>query len=85
MNRFILILFIILTLSLSSQAGWFTNNDQPYQQQIHDLHIQVAQQAHQNQQMVVVIIILSTGVVIALLIGAAIGSKARKAAKEVEN
>jgi UDP-N-acetylmuramyl pentapeptide phosphotransferase/UDP-N-acetylglucosamine-1-phosphate transferase len=84
MKQFILIIFVILTLSLFSQAGWF-NTTQPYQQQIHDLQTQVAQQAHTNSQMVIVIIILATGVVLALVIGAAIGSKARKSAKEVQN
>lgn len=84
MKQFILIIFVILTLNVSSHAGWFSN-DQSYQQQIHDLQAQVAQQAHQNTQLEIVIIILATGVVIALVVGAAIGSKARKAAKEVEH
>ena len=85
MKQFILIIFIILTVNISSHAGWFTHDDQPYQQQIHELQSQVAQQAQQNQQMELAIIILSTGMVVALVIGAAVGSKARKAAKEVEN
>jgi len=85
MNQFTLIIFIILTLNISSHAGWFTHGDQPYQQQIQYLQVQLQQQAHQNSQMIIVIIILATGVVVALVIGAAIGSKARKAAKEVGN
>ena len=84
MKQFILTIFIILTLNVSSRAGWFSN-DQPYQQQIQDLQTQLAQQTHTNNQMIVVIIILATGVIIALITGAAIGSKARKAAKEVKN
>jgi len=84
MKQFILITFIILSLSISSHAGWFTHDDQPYQQQIHDLQNQLTQQSHFNNQMVVVIIILATGVIVALVIGAAIGSKARKASKEAQ-
>ena len=85
MKQFILIIFIILTLNISSRAGWFTSNDEPYQQQIYDLQTQVSQQAHTNNQMILAIIILSVSVVIALVVGAAIGSKARRASKEVEN
>jgi hypothetical protein len=85
MKKFILIIFVILTLNISSHAGWFTHDDQPYQQQIRNLEAQLAQQTHQNGQQAVVIIVLATGVVVALVVGAAIGSKARKAAKEVEN
>jgi len=83
MKKFILIIFVILTLNISTHAGWFTHDNQ--QQQIDNLQDQLDQQTHANSQLHIVIIILSTGVVIALVVGAAVGSKARKAAKEVEN
>ncbi len=85
MKQFILIIFSILSVNISSNAGWFTHDDRSYQRQIHDLQTQVAQEAHQNAQQVIVIIILATGVVVALVVGAAVGSKARRASKEVEN
>ena len=82
---YLLLITLCCILSCTTHAGWFTHDEQPYKQQIHDLQAQVIQQTHQNNQMVVVIIILATGVIIALVVGAGIGSKARKAAKEVGN
>jgi len=85
MKQFILITFITLSLSISSHAGWFTHDDQPYKQQIHDLQAQVTQQNQDNSQLVIVIIILATGVILALVIGAAVGSKARRASKDAQS
>ena len=90
--RKILLLPLIVTMfwSTTSNAWRFWNsddgdNDDNQQQQIDNLQDQLDQQTHANSQLHIVIIILSTGVVVALVVGAAVGSKARKAAKEVEN
>lgn len=72
---------LLLALPPSTHAGWFSNNDDQ-REHLQDLQQQLQQEIHTNGQMGVVIIILATGVVVALVVGAAIGSKARKAARE---
>jgi hypothetical protein len=67
--------------SNSAQAGWFTSDDNK-QQQIDRLNHQLDEEQHSNGQMQVVIIILGVGCVATLIVGAAIGSKARRAANE---
>jgi cytochrome b len=76
------LLFItLMSMAFTTHAGWFSNNDDQ-KEHLQDLQNQLQQENHTNGQMEIVIIILATGVVVALVVGAAIGSKARKAAKE---
>lgn len=80
MVKFLIILAMFWSMASISHAGWFCNHEAE-QQHIQDLQQRLAQQSHQNSQMQGVIVILASGVVVALVIGTAVGSKARKEVK----
>jgi len=79
MEKQILILISLAMLwSAPSQAGWWDNNNQQQQQQIDKLNGELTQQQQKNDGMGIVILVLGVGVVVALVVGSAVGSKARR-------
>jgi hypothetical protein len=67
---------VIRTLCcMNSHAGWWDNNDQ---QQINRLNGQLDYEQRKDDGQGVAIVILAVGVVAALGIGAAVGSKTRR-------
>ncbi|HEY3899589.1 MAG TPA: hypothetical protein VGM54_13295 [Chthoniobacter sp.] len=74
-----LIISIILLTSITANAGWFSHEDykEPWQQS----QQQLENQRQANGQLLIVCGVLGTGCVVLLVIGAAIGAKARKAVK----
>jgi hypothetical protein len=67
--------------TFNSHAGWWDSSDQ---QQINRLNGQLAYEQRKDDGQGVVIVILAVGTVAALGIGAAVGSKTRRAANSHE-
>lgn len=74
MKKFIFIILTVLTLSVSSNAGWWNNDNQREQQ----LEQQVQQEQHTNGDLSGIIVVLGVSGVILLIVGTAIGSKVRR-------
>ena len=81
MKRIILTLLAIVTLTFESQASWFNKGEQKEKERREHAEQQVAQAQHRNDGLGVVVLVLAVGVVTALIIGAAVGSATRRAAK----
>jgi hypothetical protein len=82
MRKHSLLLIFLTMLWSTSHAGWFGNDEQQRQQEINRLNGQLDQEQRSNGNMQGIIITLGVGCVVMLVTGAAIGSKARKAANE---
>lgn len=77
-----LILAMLWSATLASNAWWWSSNDDDnQQQQIYRLQRQTDQQEHSKDTWQIIAFILGIGCVITLVAGAAIGSRARKATK----
>ena len=75
----LVILTILWSMTSTTRAWWWSNNDKA---EIARLHGQLDQEKHTNGQQQIVIIILGIGCIATLVAGAALGSKARRAANE---
>ena len=75
----IIIIAVLFSMTATTHAWWWSNNDSEHLRAVQQ---QLQQQIHQNGQLEFIITILAIGVVVALVVGAAIGSNARKAVKE---
>ena len=75
----IIIAAIALTGTYTAQAYWFDNSERDLR---HQLEQQLANERHANHQFEVATFVLGVGCVGALLIGAAIGSKAKRDSKK---
>ena len=82
MKKFILISLATITITLSSRAGWFNDDsgEQKERERREHAEQQLAHQEDTNGGMAVVVLVLAVGCVGALVIGAAVGSKTRRAA-----
>jgi len=69
---------LIVAFTLTAHAGWFSNDDQ----QIEQLQTQLAEQKETANHWQLTAFGLGIAVVVALVCGAAIGSKARKETHE---
>jgi hypothetical protein len=72
--KIFLIILMVFTLTVSSNAGWFDNDSQREQQ----LEQQVQQEQHTNGDLSGIIVVLGISGVILLVVGTAIGSKVRR-------
>ena len=75
----LIIISLILLTSITAHAGWFSHEDykEPWQQS----QQQLENQRQANGQLLIVCGILGTCCIALLVVGAAIGAKARKAVK----
>lgn len=80
----LLLTILALMWSIASlHASWFSDESaDDKDRQIQQLQLQVDDENDANGHLQIVIIILATGVVMSLVVGAAIGSKARKAVEQ---
>jgi hypothetical protein len=78
-----LILAIFCSAAFTANAWWWSDEDD-HQQQITHLQYQVDEQEHSKDEWQLVALVLGVGCVITLGIGAAIGSKARRATTKEE-
>ena len=80
MRKILLLPLILMTfMSTSMHASWWSSDSQQQQQQIDQLHTQLDEQRQKDEGLGGVIIILGIGCVVALVVGAGMGSKARRA------
>lgn len=84
MKKFIFLMAIVLTMATTtSHAGWFSSNDDDDKnQQIDHLQYEVDMETAKSDVKTDIIIVLGIGVVVSLVVGAAIGSKARRAVNQ---
>jgi hypothetical protein len=79
MKTHLIIISIILFTSLTVRAGLFDNAEDKKRIQVAEQKLD--QQRQSNGQLLIVCGVLGTGCVVLLVVGAAIGAKARKAVK----
>ena len=79
-HHLLIIIAVLFSMTATTHAWWWSNNND--NEHLRAVQQQLQQQIHQNGQLEFIITILAIGVVVALVVGAAIGSKARKAVKE---
>ena len=77
MKHIIIFIIVLTSIVTTSNAGWFNDDNQ----QINKLEEQVQEQQHSTGDWQTIAFVLGTGCVVLLVVGAAIGSKARKDAK----
>lgn len=75
MKQFIILVFAVLFLSLSSHAGWFGNDGQ---------QAQLRQARQDNNLLTGIVCVLGIGCVVTLVAGTMIGSKTRREAQKNE-
>jgi hypothetical protein len=81
MKRCILTFLAILAFGPPVHGGWFDEGQQKERERREHAEQQLYQQQQTNGGMEIVILVLAVGTVAALVIGAAVGSKARRAVK----
>ena len=85
MKQFIIIILVAVATFIvptsTAKAGWFDNHEQEQQEQISQLQSQIQQQEKSKGSWQGAAFLLGITSVITLLIGAAMGSKGRKAAQ----
>ena len=80
MKKFILTALAIITFGISSKAGWFNNEaEQKEQERREYAEHQLAEEQKTNNNLGIIVVCLTAFGVTALGIGAAIGSKCRRA------
>jgi len=79
-HHLLIIIAVLFSMTATTHAWWWSNNND--NEHLRAVQQQLQQQIHQNGQLEFIITILAIGVVVALVVGAAIGSNARKAVKE---
>jgi nitric oxide reductase large subunit len=78
----ILIFFVVILIAAHSHAGWFNKGEQKEKERREYAEQQLAQAQHKNDGLGIVVAVLSVGVITSLAIGAAVGSKTRRAARK---
>ncbi len=79
MKKFVFIIALVLMMG-SAQASWFDNKEQ--EQQIAKLNSEIQAERKSKGNWQGIAFALGIGCVVTLIIGAAIGSKARRSANE---
>jgi len=72
-------ILLMLMLTTSAFAGWWGNDEENHRQREQQLQQQLQQQQEANDGMAIAILVLAVGCVSALGVGAAIGSRTRRA------
>ena len=79
MKRFMLIIFVTFSLDVSAHAGWFNHEtEQKEKERRQHAEEQLSQAQQSNARLQNVIHWLSASVTVALVMGAAMGSKTRR-------
>ena len=83
MRKILLLPLILMTfMSSPTEAWWWSDDDDQQQAEVSRLQYQVDQEQQSRDSWQTIAFVLGVGCVVTLVAGAAIGSHARRAAKE---